>query len=51
MTTKKETAQEDATLPSGTIPLTLLMTLGVSLTATRTACSDGITHYAQIFTL
>ena len=51
MTTKKETAQEEAITPSGTIPLTLLMTLGVSHTATRTAYSDGMTHYAQLFTL
>jgi len=47
MTTKRETAQEDEITPSGTIPLTLLMTLGVSHTVTRTACSDGMTHHAM----
>ena len=51
MTTKEETVQKGATTPSVTIPLILLTILGVSHTATRTAYSDGMTHYAQLFTL
>ena len=51
MTTKEEPVQKGATTPSVTISLILLTILGVSHTATRTACSDALTYPVQSFTL